>query len=167
MHCEATPIKPLPLVQKSVPTAQLKYHHANNPLFFFHSYTSPMASIAKQISKGRAKNDELSPSQKTIISFYQAGETQTNLADRFSVTRKTVYNTIKRWKNNNTTKSLPQKGRPKKFNDRSTRSVFFWRHVVTHSFRGESLVHNLSAIQVDLLVSSDQSGDGCNPEHSG
>jgi hypothetical protein len=55
--------------------------------------------ILMEIGPKRRKKAELSPEQRSaIIHAYKNGISQSKLADNFSCTRKTIYNTLKRFK---------------------------------------------------------------------
>ncbi|KAI2680917.1 transcriptional regulator family: Helix-turn-helix [Penicillium roqueforti] len=54
----------------------------------------------------------------------QAGATQSKLALDFRCSRRTIYNTLKRFKEHNTVKSLPRTGCPRIFSDRTRHLLF-------------------------------------------
>jgi transposase len=80
--------------------------------------------FGRQISGNRGRNSELSGLQRAgILSAVEAGESKASIATRFGCTRQTIYNTIHRWNNHETTKSLPRPGQPKKLTRRQERML--------------------------------------------
>jgi transposase len=75
-----------------------------------------------EISGNRRLGAELSDIQRAgILSAVEAGEEKTKIAARYRVTRRVIYNTIDRWNNHHTLKSLPRPRRPEKLTQRQKR----------------------------------------------
>ena len=63
-------------------------------------------SFGTEISGNRRPGAELSEAQRAgILSAVEAGEEKTEIAARYRVTRRVIYNTIDRWNNHHTLKS--------------------------------------------------------------
>lgn len=74
------------------------------------------------ISGNRGRKAELSPEQRAaIVSKHEGGHTPTKLAREFACARSTIYDTLERFKQHNTVKSLPRSGRPVKVSCRAAR----------------------------------------------
>ena len=68
----------------------------------------------------KREEGELLTSQRTAIIYaHKNGISASNLADDFCCARKTIYNTINRFKKHNTVESLPRTGRPQVFGHRA------------------------------------------------
>jgi transposase len=79
-------------------------------------------SFGTEISGNRRPGAELSDIQRAgILSAVEAGEEKTEIATRYRVSRRVVYNTINRWNNHHTLKSLPRPGQPEKLTRRQKR----------------------------------------------
>lgn len=82
-------------------------------------------SFGTVISGNRRRKAELSPEQRTaIISKHESGHTPTKLACEFDCARSTIYDTLERFKQHNTVKSLPRSGRPIKISPRAARQIY-------------------------------------------
>jgi transposase len=67
-----------------------------------------------EIGPKRREKAELSPEQRSAIIYaHKSGVSQSNLANDFSCTRKTIYNTLKRFEESQLLESLPRTGRPR------------------------------------------------------
>ena len=72
-------------------------------------------SFGTQISGNRRPGAELSEVARAgIIAESEAGVSKLEIAAEYRVNRSTVYDTINRWKNHHTLKSLPRPGEPEK-----------------------------------------------------
>jgi transposase len=101
------------------------YRTRPNPPFYFLSYTTMERSFGTVISGNRRRKAELSPEQRTaIISKHESGHTPTKLACEFDCARSTIYDTLERFKQHNTVKSLPRSGRPMKISPRAARQIY-------------------------------------------
>jgi len=70
-------------------------------------------STLSEISEKRAKNGELSTSQRQlIIDMASRGVKHREIADMAKCSRSAVLRTVRRWKQNKTTTSLQRSGRP-------------------------------------------------------
>jgi transposase len=79
-------------------------------------------SFGTEISGNRRPGAELSDVQRAgILSAVEAEEEKIKIAARYRVTRRVIYNTIDRWNNHHTLKSLPRPGRPEKLTRRQKR----------------------------------------------
>jgi DNA-binding MarR family transcriptional regulator len=86
------------LVKSIYPLPHFNFDPATNPLFYSSSYTTPTHPILMEIGLKRRKKGELTPEQRLAIIYpYKNGILQSKLADNFSYTRKTIYNTLKRF----------------------------------------------------------------------
>ncbi|KAJ5396456.1 transcriptional regulator family: Helix-turn-helix and Homeodomain-like HTH [Penicillium cosmopolitanum] len=82
-----------------------------------------MESIAQK-TKDRKKGTELSSEARSaIIDAYESGISASKIASDFGVSRATVYTTLERFKQHQTTKSLPRGGAPAKFTRAAVRSI--------------------------------------------
>ena len=96
------------MFKKSVPTAPLAIPLTTIVVFFLLPTHPPMALTKDILGLGRTKSGELSVAQRSAIIYaHQAGATQSKLALDFRCSRRTIYNTLKRFKEHNTVKSLP------------------------------------------------------------
>jgi len=81
-------------------------------------------SFGQEISGNRVRGGELSSETRSaIIAKVEAGCTHKELAAEFTCSTRTIRRTINRWKNHNTTNSLPRSGRPEKLNRREKRAI--------------------------------------------
>jgi len=72
-------------------------------------------SFGTEISGNRRPRAELSDIQRAeILSAVEAGEEKTKIAAKYRVGCRVIYNTIDRWNNHHTLKSLLRPGQPKK-----------------------------------------------------
>jgi len=72
-------------------------------------------SFGTEISGNRRPRAELSETARAgIIAASEAGVSKLKIAAEYRVNRLTVYDTINRWKNHHTLKSLPRPGEPEK-----------------------------------------------------
>ena len=79
-------------------------------------------SFGTEISGNRRPGAELSDAQRAaILGAVDAGEEKTKIAARYRVSRRVIYNTIDRWNNYYTLKSLPRSGQPEKLTQRQKR----------------------------------------------
>jgi len=79
-------------------------------------------SFGTEISGNRRPGAELSDVQRAgILSAVEAGEEKTKIAAKYRVSRRVIYNTIDRWNNHYTLKSLPRPGQPEKLTRRQKR----------------------------------------------
>ena len=79
-------------------------------------------SFGTEISGNRRPGAELSDVQRAgILSAVEAGEEKTKIAAKYRVSRRVIYNTIDRWNNHHTLKSLPRPGQPEKLTRRQKR----------------------------------------------
>jgi len=79
-------------------------------------------SFGTEISGNRRPGAELSDVQRAgIFSAVEAGEEKTEIAAKYRVSRRVIYNTIDRWNNHHTLKSLPRPGQPEKLTRRQKR----------------------------------------------
>lgn len=85
-----------------------------------------MASLNEANGPARKRNGELSLDQRSsiIYAYLNGCTTQTKLANDFGCTRKTIYNTIKRFQHHQTVESRPRTGRPRKYNDRTRKFIY-------------------------------------------
>ena len=113
------------MFKKSVPTAPLAIPLTTIVVFFLLPTHPPMALTKDILGLGRTKSGKLSVTQRSAIIYaHQAGATQSKLALDFRYSRRTIYNTLKRFKEHNTVKSLPRTGRPRIFSDRTYHLLF-------------------------------------------
>ena len=95
-----------------LPTAPLQFDPATNSPFYFSSYTSPIAPIAMKIDATIIKTAQLTAIQRlAIISAYKNGISQVKLANDFGYSRKTIYNTLKRYYKEDTLKNREKASR--------------------------------------------------------
>ena len=81
----------------------------------------------------RRKKGELTPEQRSAIIYaYKNGISQSKLADNFSCTRKTIYNTLKRFEEHKSIQSLSRTGRPSKLDSRAC--TFLYLQARRHPF---------------------------------
>lgn len=67
---------------------------------------------------------ELSPEERTaIINAHKSGVSQTQLAKDYRCDRKTIYNTLKRFKEEQRITSAPRSGRPRIFSDQDRKFI--------------------------------------------
>jgi hypothetical protein len=86
---------------------------------------SNLREFGKIISGNRRAKAEIPESTRSaIISAVKCGESQSEVARCFQVSRKTVFNTIQRFHQQNDFKSRSKSGRPRKYNDRTRRYVY-------------------------------------------
>jgi transposase len=79
-------------------------------------------SFGTEISGNRRPGAELSDVQRAgILSAVEAGEEKTKIAARYRVTRRVIYNTIDRWNNHHTLKSLLRSRQPENLTRRQKR----------------------------------------------
>lgn len=83
----------------------------------------PLAGI-EDSSLRKAKGELSAELRLAILYAYQAGVTQSKLAIDFGCSRKTIFNTIQRFKQHNTLGSLPRSGRPMVFSDRTRHYIY-------------------------------------------
>jgi DNA-binding MarR family transcriptional regulator len=105
------------------PTSQIT---PQPPYYFFFFLHLPMASLNEANGPARKRNGELSLDQRSsiIYAYLNGCTTQTKLANDFGCTRKTIYNTIKRFQQHQTVESRPRTGRPRKYNDRTRKFIY-------------------------------------------
>ena len=83
---------------------------------------APIRAFGAVISGNRPKNAELTPTQRAFIcGAWEAGKKQTELAEQFGCSTRTISNTIKRFQNHGTFDSLPRSGSPGKLSDAAKR----------------------------------------------
>lgn len=71
------------------------------------------------------KKAQLSPTQRSaIIAAHGAGVSQAKLAAKYGCTPKTIYNTLKRYKDDQIFINRPKSGRPHILTDRAKRHLF-------------------------------------------
>jgi transposase len=100
-----------------VARARARTKTRSTPPYYPTTYTTMRRSFGQEISGNRGRGAELTPQARTaIIAKLEAGCTHKELAQEFGCSRRTIRNTFNRWKNHNTTQSLPRKGRPEKLN---------------------------------------------------
>jgi hypothetical protein len=84
-----------------------------------------MALTQDALGTRRIKKGELSLSQRSAIIYsYQSGTTQSKLALDFRCTRKTIYNTIKRFQQHQSLNSRPRTGRLRVFSNRTRYLIY-------------------------------------------
>jgi hypothetical protein len=111
--------------QKYLPTAPLQFDPATNPPFYFSSYTSPTCPISMEINSKRRKTAELSTEQRSAIVFgHKNGISQSKLANEFECSRRTIYNTLKRFEEHQLFESLPRTGRPPILSSRASTCLY-------------------------------------------
>lgn len=94
-------------VIKSLPTTSLWNHPNYPPTVFFFSLHHPYAFPGIENSSLRRAKGEIPYDQRlSIIYAYQAGVSQSKLSIDFRCTRKTIFNTIQRFKQHNAIESL-------------------------------------------------------------
>jgi transposase len=84
----------------------------------------------------------------------QNGISQTKLAADFGCSRRTIFNTIERFQQQQTIKSRPRTGRPKIFSDRTRNFIFLqarWHPFYTYK-QLNSMVPGYPSRHVRLLV---------------
>jgi transposase len=80
-------------------------------------YITMQRSFGTEISGNRRPGAELLNIQRArILSAVESGEEKTEIATRYYVSRRVIYNTIDRWNNHHTLDSLLRPGAPKKLN---------------------------------------------------
>jgi transposase len=76
------------------------------------------------ISANRRPGGELSTDQRAaILARHESGQSTSKLARDFHCARRTVTNTITRWIEHQTTKTLPRKGAPRVTDNRDRRAI--------------------------------------------
>jgi hypothetical protein len=104
-----------------LPTAPVQFDPATNPPFYFSSYTSPIAPIAMKICAKNSKTAQLTAIQRSaIVSAHECGVSQVKLANDFGCSRKTIYNTLKRYSEGEKLENREKTGRPSKLDSRAT-----------------------------------------------
>jgi transposase len=77
-----------------------------------------------EITGNRGKKEELTPEARSgIISKWEAGVMNKDLAAEYGVHRNVIAYTINRWKKHKTVSSLPRSGRPEVTTRREQRSL--------------------------------------------
>jgi transposase len=96
-----------------------------NPPFYFPSYTSPIAPVAMKIGPKNSKTAQLSPVQRSaIISAHENGATQVQLANDFCCSRRTIYNTLKRYSEAEKLENREKSGRPPILSERACHHLY-------------------------------------------
>jgi transposase len=96
-----------------------------NPCFFFHSYTSPIAPIVMKIGPKNSKTAQLSTSQRSAIIYaHENGATQVQLANDFGCSRRTIYNTLKRYSEGEKLENREKSGRPAIISERACSHLY-------------------------------------------
>jgi transposase len=78
-----------------------------------------------EISSKRRKTAELSTEQRSAIIFgHKNGISQSKLANEFECSRRTIYNTLKRFEEYQLLENLPRTGRPPKLSTRAYNCLY-------------------------------------------
>ena len=95
-----------------LPTAPLQFDPATNSTFYFSSYTSPIAPIVMKLDAKISKTAQLTAIQRSaIVSAHKNGISQVKLANDFGCSYKTIYNTLKRYHEEDTLENREKAGR--------------------------------------------------------
>jgi hypothetical protein len=106
--------------QVFLPTPPHYIGPTTNSRFSFHSYTSPIAPIVMKIGPKNSKMAQLSTYQRSAIIYaHENGATQVQFANDFGCSRRTIYNTLKRYLEGEKLENREKSGRPVLISERA------------------------------------------------
>jgi predicted regulator of amino acid metabolism with ACT domain len=107
------------------PTAPLQFDPATNPPFYLSSYASPIAPIAMQIAAEISKTAQLTTIQRSaIVSAHKNGISKVKLANDFGCSRRIIYNTLKRYLEDDALENREKSGRPVIISERACTHLY-------------------------------------------